>query len=173
MLTIMRRNFNGAMLALVMSAVTIAPALARGNDLVIKDGLGEEVTMKHGFFGRGTTVVKDRLGNGYATSTGLFGTKEQQVKVLGNSFERKKGLFGGTTVQGGTIFGDKVSTKKGIFGRRTTTVDVSGTTGVLKTLWQQHGPQLMGKVPALPPSVQTTPNSDTGVTAPVDPSSTF
>lgn len=159
MLTIMRRNFNGAVLALVMSALAAAPAMARGNDLIIKDGMGEEVTVKHGFFGRGTTIVKDRLGNGYASNTGLFGTKEQQVQVLGNSLERKKGLFGGTSVQGSTIFGDQIKTKKGIFGRRTTTVDVSGTSNVLKALWQKHGPELMGKTPAVtpPPSVQSTP----------------
>jgi hypothetical protein len=150
MLTIMRRNFNGALLALVVTAVAAAPALARGNNLVIQDGQGEQVTIKNGFFGRKTTVVKDRLGNGYASSTGLFGTKETQGSVLGNTFERKKGLFGGSTVAGSTIFGDKVTTKKGIFGRRTTTVDVSGTSNVLKSLWDKHGAQLMGKVPAAP-----------------------
>lgn len=155
----MQRKVNGALLALIMTATIAAPALARKNDLIIKDGQGEEIQIKHGFFGRGQTVVKDRLGNGYASKTGFFGTKEQQVGVLGNTFERKKGLFGGTSVNGSTIFGDKVQTKKGIFGRRTTTVDVSGTSNVLKSLWQQHGSQLMGK----------TQNVSPAPVAPIDP----
>jgi hypothetical protein len=160
----MQRKINGALLALILTATMVAPALARKNDLIIKDGQGEELQMKHGFFGRGTTVVKDRLGDGYATHTGLFGTKQQQVGVLGNTFERKKGLLGGSSINGSTIFGDKVQTKKGIFGRRTTTVDVSGTSNVLKTLWQQHGAQLMGKtqnvVPGQNLSAPMMPNSD-------------
>jgi hypothetical protein len=162
----MQRKINGALLALIMTATVAAPAMARKNDLIIKDGQGEEVQIKHGFFGRGTTVVKDRMGNGYATHTGFFGTKDQQIGVLGNTFERKKGLLGGSTINGSTIFGDKVQTRKGIFGRRTTTVDVSGTSNVLKTLWQQHGAQLMGKMPGQ----NITPNmAAPGVNAPAAP----
>jgi hypothetical protein len=159
----MRRNFNGALLAILATATTAAPVLARGNDLVIKDGFGEQVTVKHGFFGRKTTVVKDRLGDGYATKTGLFGSKEQDVNVLGNSFQRKKGLLGSTEISGGTIFGDKVQTKKGIFGRRTTYVDASGSATAIKALWDANKGKILGTTanpnPVCPPngSVQTTP----------------
>jgi hypothetical protein len=153
----MRRNFNGALVALVVVAVSSVPALARGNDLVIKTGQGEELSIRNGFFGRKTTVVKDRLGNGYATKTGLFGSKEQQVNILGNTIERKKGWFGGSNVQGSTIFGDRVSTKRGIFGRRTTEVDVSGTANLVKSLWQKHGPSITGKSTAAPLAPLSTP----------------
>lgn len=140
----MRRKFNIAILSLMMAATTMAPALARGNDVVIKNGFGEEVQIKNGFFGRKTTIVKDRLGDGYSTKKGLFGTKEQQVNVLGNSFSRKKGLLGGSDVKGSSIFGDKVETKRGIFGRRTTTIDASGVSSVVKNLWDKNKGSLMG-----------------------------
>ena len=153
----MQRKINGAILALIAIATMAAPALARKNDLIIRDGQGEELQMRHGFFGRGTTVVKDRLGDGYATHTGLFGTKQQQFGLLGNTFERKQGLLGGSSISGGTIFGDRVQTKRGIFGRRTTMVDVSGSSNVLKTLWQQHGAQLMGKTQAVAPATPVAP----------------
>jgi hypothetical protein len=167
----MRRNFNGAMLALLLAAVTTAPALARGNDLVIKDGMGEQIEIRNGFFGRKTTVVKDRLGNGYSTKTGLFGSKDTNVSVMGNNLTRKKGIFGSTEVQGNTIFGDKVTTKKGLFGRRTTEVDVSGTSNVLKGLWSKFGPELMGKTAAAAPAAPVTqmmPPPDQPIGSPAD-----
>lgn len=140
----MRRNFNGALLALVVAATTMAPALARGNDLVIKDGFGEQITVKNGFFGTKTRVVKDRLGNGFGEKKGLFGSKEQDVNILGNSVKRKKGIFGGSQIQGSTIFGDKVETKKGLFGRKTTTVDVSGMSSIARDLWAKNKGKLLG-----------------------------
>jgi hypothetical protein len=140
----MRRNFNGAIVATMIAAATIAPAFARGNDIVIKDGFGENVVIKHGFFGHDTKIIKDRLGDGYAEKKGWFGTKEQDVNVLGNSFQRHKGLLGGTDIKGSTIFGDKIETKKGIFGRRTTCIDVSGGANALRTLWNQNKSKLLG-----------------------------
>ncbi len=143
----MQRNFNRALMACMIVASTIGPALARGNDLIIKDGFGEEIQVKRGFFGRDTKIVKDRMGNGFATKKGLFGSKEQDVNVLGNSFSRKKGLLGGSQVQGSTIFGDRVTTKKGIFGRRTTTVDASGVSSVVKNLWDKNKDSILGRTP--------------------------
>lgn len=143
----MQRNLNGTLLALILVAATSAPALARGNDLVVKSGFGDEVTIKHGLFGRKTTTVKDRMGNGYSSKGGLFGSKESSVSVIGNNLTRKKGWFGRSEVQGSTILGDKVSTKKGLFGRRTTTVDVSGTSSAVKGLWDKHGQKLLGNTP--------------------------
>jgi len=109
-------------------------SFAWGNNLTIKDGFGEEVTVRHGLFGSKQRVIKDRLGDGVAQKTGLFGTRETQVNLLGNQFRKKKGLFGGSEIDGSTIFGDKVTTKKGWFGRRTTTVDVSGMSAVIHDL---------------------------------------
>jgi hypothetical protein len=146
----MQRNLNGALLALVLAVSTVAPSLARGNDFIIKDGFGEEVQVRNGFFGRKTKVVKDRLGNGYASKSGLFGTKEQDVNVLGNSFQRKKGILGGSDISGSTIFGDKVQTKKGIFGRRTTTIDASGISSVARGLWNKNKDCIMGTTPHPP-----------------------
>jgi hypothetical protein len=141
----MQTKLTGALLALAVAAITVAPALARGNDFVIKDGFGEEIQIRNGFFGRKTKVVKDRLGNGYSSKTGLFGTREQDVNILGNTVKRKKGLFGGSDIQGSTIFGDKVTTKKGIFGRRTTTIDASGISSVARNLWTKNKDSILGK----------------------------
>lgn len=168
----MRRKVNGAMLALTLAAITTAPALARGNDLVIKDGFGEQVVVKHGWFGKKTVTVKDRLGDGYTTNKGLFGTKEQSVNILGNGFTRKKGLFGGSQINGSTILGDKITTKKGIFGRRTTEVDVSGASQAIKALWDKHGSQLLGKTTPAPILNTPMPNGTVNGDATVDPSTT-
>jgi hypothetical protein len=110
------------------------PSLARGNDLTIKDGFGEEIVIKNGLFGGQQRVVKDRLGNHYASKKGWFGSKETSVNVMGNEFKKKKGWFGGSDIEGHSMLGDTVSTKKGIFGRRTTTVDVSGISGLIRGL---------------------------------------
>lgn len=143
-----RKNINGVILATIVLAAVAAPVLARGNDLVVKDGFGDQVGVKHGFFGHKTVVVKDRLGDGYGTKSGFFGTKETDVNVLGNSYKRQRGWFGGSTVSGSTILGDKVSTKKGIFGRRTTTIDASGTSSVLQGLWQKNKSKILGTNPS-------------------------
>jgi len=130
---------NATALTVLVTALSIVPALARGNDLTIKDGFGEEIQVQNGFFGHKTKVVKDRLGDGYAQKTGWFGSKEQDVNVLGNQLKRKKGVFGGEDISGSTIFGDNVTTKKGIFGRRKTTVDVSGSAAALQSLFKKNG----------------------------------
>ncbi|HEY9791629.1 MAG TPA: hypothetical protein V6D22_14595 [Candidatus Obscuribacterales bacterium] len=140
----MRRKFNGVLAALVVTTTTMAPALARGNDLIINDGFGEQVQVRHGFFGRDTKVVKDRLGDGFAEKRGLLGTQEKDVNVLGNSFRSSKGILGGTNLQGSDIFGDRMQTKRGIFGRRTTYVDVSGGASVVRNLWDQNKGKILG-----------------------------
>lgn len=126
-------RYSAACLAILLGlATTTTPALARGNDLVLKTGKGEELVIKNGFFGGKEKVVKDRFGNKYESKKGWFGTKKTDATVLGNSYQSKKGLFGGTDVSGSTILGDSVRTKKGIFGRRTTEVDVSGVTSLVE-----------------------------------------
>jgi hypothetical protein len=140
----MRRNFNGVLAAIVVTTTTMAPVLARGNDLIINDGFGEQVKVRHGFFGRDTKIVKDRLGDGFAEKKGLFGTSEKDVNVLGNSFRSSKGILGGTNLQGSDIFGDRMQTKRGIFGRRTTYVDVSGGASVVRNLWEQNKGKILG-----------------------------
>lgn len=125
-------RYSAACLAVLLGVASTTPALARGNDLVLKTGKGEELVIKNGFFGGKEKVVKDRFGNKYESKKGWFGTKKTDATVLGNSYQSKKGLFGGTDVQASTILGDSVRTKKGIFGRRTTEVDVSGVTGLVE-----------------------------------------
>ncbi len=126
-------RYSVAALALFVGTVSTTPAvLARGNDLIIKTGKGEEINIQNGFFGTKKKVVKDRFGDKYESKKGWFGSKEQQASVLGNSFSRKKGILGGTEIQGSTILGDSIKTKKGIFGRRTTEIDASGVTNLVQ-----------------------------------------
>ncbi len=126
-------RYSVAALALFVGTVSATPAvLARGNDLIIKTGKGEEINIQNGFFGTKKKVVKDRFGDKYESKKGWFGSKEQQASVLGNSFSRKKGILGGTEIQGSTILGDSIKTKKGIFGRRTTEIDASGVTNLVQ-----------------------------------------
>lgn len=151
-------------------ASQFAPALARGNDLTIKSGFGEELTIENGFFGRKKRKVKDRMGNSVEHDTGLFGTKQTSVNALGNSFSRKKGLFGGSQIEGSTILGDKVTTKKGLFGRRKTTVDLSGVSGAIQGLVRsQSAPKAPGNLPGYG-GASGSPSSDPGSLMP-DPSS--
>jgi hypothetical protein len=140
----MQRKLNAVALLLMLSSSLSQTALARGNDVVITDGQGEQVTMKHGFFGRGTTVVKDRFGDGFGQKKGLLGTNQTEFNVLGNGFTSKKGIFGGSDIKGGTIFGDRIETKKGIFGRRTTYVNAGGTAGLIRNLWNGNKAPVQG-----------------------------
>lgn len=129
----LRFRYSVAFLALFIGAVATTPAcLARGNDLIIKTGKGEEISIQNGFFGSKKKVVKDRFGDKYESKKGWFGSKQQEATVLGNSFSRKKGILGGTEIQGSTILGDSIKTKKGIFGRRTTEIDASGVTNLVQ-----------------------------------------
>ncbi len=136
-----RLNSHSALLALTLALLAGQCPAALSNDVTIKDGFGEEVTWRSGWFGHKSTGVKDRLGDSVLQSKGSFGGKETQVNILGNTFKRKKGLFGGTDVQASTIFGDKVTTKKGLFGRRKTTVDVSGISSCVHDLFARKGGQ--------------------------------
>lgn len=136
----MIRHSSCLAIALFLAVSSASLAEARGNDLTIKNGSGEEIEIKHGWFGRKHKVVKDRLGDKIEHKNGLFGSKETNVNVLGNTFRRKKGWFGGTNIEGTTVFGDKVTTKKGIFGRRKTTVDASGISSVINNLFADKSP---------------------------------
>lgn len=148
-------------LPLLLSLIFVSPALARGNDWTITDGMGEELQVKNGFFGKKKTIVKDRMGNGFKKETGLLGGTTTEASVLGNGFKKKKGIFGGSDISGSTIFGDTVQTKKGIFGRRKTTVDLSGTSKLVQSFF---GPKQPARTlqPVMPsPDFASSANSTT------------
>ena len=141
--SMMPLNFNKQALfamPLLLSLIFVSPAIARGNDWTITDGMGEELQVKNGFFGKKKAVVKDRMGNGFKKETGIFGGSTTEASVLGNGFKKKKGIFGGSEIAGSTIFGDSVQTKKGIFGRRSTTVDLSGSSKLIQSFFGPRQP---------------------------------
>lgn len=123
---------------------------ARGNDFTITDGQGEEIQVKNPLFGKKVKVIKDRMGNGYAQEKGLLGSKDTELKLLGNKMQHHKGLLGNSELSGSTIFGDKIVSKKGIFGRRKTTVDVSGTAGLIKSFFGGSSSASTMPLPILP-----------------------
>lgn len=94
------------------------------------------MVLKKGYFGGQEQSITDKRGNKIGRKkSGLFGTtQETEVSFFGNGIKKKKGLFGGTQYEGKTILGDSITSKKGLFGfgRRNTTVDISGTTGLVK-----------------------------------------
>lgn len=120
--------------AALMASLATPDVQARGNDLTISTGKGEEISIKNGFFGRNSKVVKDRMGNKIETKSGLFGTGENEVRLLGNSYSKKKGLFGGSKTQVTSLFGDSVTTEKGVFGRRKTRIEMGGMSGLIGNL---------------------------------------
>ncbi|MCA9803376.1 MAG: hypothetical protein KC777_15505 [Cyanobacteria bacterium HKST-UBA02] len=126
---------NSKKLALALSAfmaASLAPgAFADSHNISIRDGKGEELTVKNGLLGSKTTVVKDRLGNKYEKKKGLFKKSSTEASAFGNSVKKKKGLFGSSQTEVTTILGDKVTTKKGVFGRRQTTVEAGGLTDLV------------------------------------------
>ena len=135
------RSFKLVMTIELLSMVCLSlPTFARGNDLSITDGAGEQVQIKHSLFGRNKTVMKDRFGDGFAQQNGLFGSKASEASVLGNRVMHKKGLLGNTETDASTIFGANMVTKKGIFGRRTTAVDLSGTNQLIHSFLGHSGP---------------------------------
>lgn len=136
-----RLRISRLLIVLSIATLSIPAVYAAPQSFEITDGQGEVVKVERGWFGSKKKVVKDRMGNGYSSKKGLFGTTEQEGSVLGNSFKRKKGFFGRSDIQGSTIFGDKVTTKKGLFGQRKTTVDVSGSAAMIKTLLGSKQPK--------------------------------
>lgn len=128
-----------ALVLAIASSYCSPTAYAQGNDLTIKTGGGEELSIKNGLFGGKQKVVKDRFGDKYESKKGLFGTRQSKVSVLGNNVETKKGLLGGTEVQATSVFGDKVTSKKGWFGlgRRQTTVELGGVSSMIGHLFKR------------------------------------
>ncbi len=145
-------------LSLFVCFANSSAGLARGNDWTVTDGSGEQVKIKHGFWGRTDSEVKDRLGDKFVQKKGLFGSKETEVNVLGNQFARKRGWLGGSDIKGQDILGDSVTTKKGFFGRRTTTVNLSGASNALQALFSPK------KLPGSPSQTL-----DNRINAPADP----
>lgn len=149
---------------LLLAVLLAGPVLARGNDFAVTDGMGEEIQIKNGLFGKKSKLVKDRLGNGFKQEKGIFGTTTTQASVLGNGFKKKNGILGGSDISGSTIFGDTIQTKKGIFGRRKTTVDLSGSSRLIQSFLGPKKP--MGQLTPVAPSPDLAPMNAT----PQDPS---
>jgi len=124
------------LLNLATTGVTTGAASADTGNITVKTGNGTEMILKKGYFGGEERSIKDKRGNKIGSKrSGLFGTtKETEVSFFGNGIKKKKGLFGGTKYEGKTILGDSVESKRGLFGfgRRNTTVDLSGTTNLVK-----------------------------------------
>lgn len=120
----------------ISAMTTTGAAYADRGNVTIKTGSGTEMVLKKGYFGGQEQSITDRRGNKIARKkSGLFGTtQESEISFFGNGIKKKKGLFGGTQYEGKTILGDSITSKKGLFGlgRRNTTVDISGTTGLVK-----------------------------------------
>ncbi|MGH7489348.1 MAG: hypothetical protein ACREMY_27670, partial [bacterium] len=135
----------------LFAAGQAALASNSGGNFDVKDGFGEELGMRHGWFGTKQTLVKDRLGDQMYSKKGLFGTKDSQVNVFGNGYRKHKGLLSGTEVQGQDIFGDKLYSKKSWFGmgRRQTNVDVSGVSSIAQQFIGKHF-SLGNKLPGMP-----------------------
>ncbi len=131
----MKRRLLLSLLLVSMLPLTLSlNAYARGNDFAISDGQGEMLQIKNPLFGRKVRVVKDRLGDGFAQQKGILGGADAEYSVLGNRVQRHKGILGNTETSANTIFGDKFVSKKGIFGRRKTAIDISGSSGFIKSL---------------------------------------
>jgi hypothetical protein len=145
-------------------AGSLTPASA--DQLVIKDGFGEELSVNDRWFGRKDTVIKDRLGNKLVRKKGWFGSRQTEVNLLGNQFKKKKGWFGRSDIEASTVLGDKISTKKGLFGNRTTTVDVSGVASAIRTLFAKEeaqppaSNQASGLDTSLPPELEASPDEE-------------
>ncbi len=115
-----------------------ATAFDPGN-LTIKSGSGEEITYKKGMFGKKQVLVKDRIGNKYEKKKGMLGGRSKEVSVLGNQYKSSHSVLG-DKAEGRSFFGDTVTVKKGMFGRRSTEVDLSGISGVVKGLMGSKEP---------------------------------
>lgn len=111
-------------------------AFADTGNMTVKTGNGTEMILKKGYFGGEEKSIKDKHGNKIGKKrSGLFGTtQETEFTVFGNGIKKKKGLLGGTKYEGKTMLGDSIQSKRGLFGfgRRNTTVDLSGTTALVK-----------------------------------------
>jgi len=114
-------------------------APARGNDLVIKDGLGEEIVINDGSFGKKTRMLKDRLGNKYEQKKGRFGGGQTEINFLGNQLKTKRGWFGDTDLEGTTILGDRITSERDWLGRRKITIDLKGVSSLVKSFVNSSG----------------------------------
>lgn len=132
----MSRVYAKLLVSLAILSGSLVPTSA--DQLVIKDGFGEELSINDRWFGRRDTVIKDRLGNKLVRKKGWLGSHQTEVNLLGNQFKKKKGWFGRSDIEASTILGDKITTKRGLFGNRTTTVDVSGVASAMRTLFAKQ-----------------------------------
>ena len=159
-----RLSLVGALLVSTILATLNSSCYAK-HDLSIKDGFGEEVSVKKDLFGQKKTIIKDRLGDKVEQKTGLLGRKETNINVLGNTVQNKKGWFGSSNLEATSIFGDKITSKKDMLGRRKTTVDLTGISAVLQSLFA-------ARKPAAPLSLDTDTPFDSPPAAGNDPQTT-
>ena len=141
---------NSVLVFTMVSNLNIAIAQAKSGDIEVKSGQGEEFSVQHNLFGRKSFVAQDRLGNKVERSKGLLGNDKTDVQILGNGYETKKSILGNKSTKVTTLLGDKVETKKSWFGlgRRKTTVDLSGTAGLINSAFSKK----KGAASMLPPS---------------------
>lgn len=128
--------------ALLCCSISMVPSVAMAFDpgnLTIKSGSGEEITYKKGMFGKNQVLVKDRIGNKYEKKKSMFGGRSKEVSLLGNQYKSSHSVLG-DKAEGRSFFGDTVTVKKGAFGRKSTEVDLSGITGVVKGLMGSKEP---------------------------------
>lgn len=134
MLTI-KTGRNATLYIALVLAFSLAPESQAKNNVEVVSGKGESLEVRDSLFGS-KLKVQDRFGNKVESGSGWFGTSKKEVKVLGNSFETKKGILGGKSYKATSILGDKIETKRTWFGLgpRKTTVDLSGVTSVAGSL---------------------------------------
>ncbi len=123
-------NYLSTIALLSIWLICPLPSFAGWGKTTVTDNNGEEVTVKHGLFGK-KTIVKDRWGDGVEHNRSIFGlSKDTKVSALGNDVHVHKGLFGFSKVEGQDMLGDKWSSSKNpLFGN--TKVDLSGVNRIV------------------------------------------
>ncbi len=140
------------------------PAFAKWGTFSMTDEHDDQVTVKHGLFGK-KTIVKDRYGNGFKHSKSIFGlTKDTQVGVLGNEMHVHKGLFGFGKTEGHDIFGDTVTSKKNLL-YRNTNIDLSGVDDFLSKKFAAK--PALPQPSSNPPGQELVPNVPPNPTTPL------
>jgi len=124
--------------------------------VTVTTGAGDKVVVKHGLFGRKTTIVKDRFGDGFASSKGILGTKNTEVNVLGNRVHSHKGILGTSETSGQTILGDSFQSHKGLLGRDTN-INLSGVNSLLNRYLSPKSTDGSSQLPKLAPDFKSMP----------------
>ncbi len=139
-------HYRFAILLLAVCSICTSPTFAGWGKFTLTDDNGEQVTVKHGLFGK-KTIVKDRWGDGFEHNRSIFGlTKDTKVSAIGNDVHVHKGLFGFSKTQGQDMLGDTVTASKNpLF--HNTNVNLSGVNGLLD---KYLGPKKLNSPPVDP-----------------------